>query len=79
MRPIKFLSQMNIKGVGQIHIKGCEFNQKRCEFKIFQNLSERFLNNSNYDKFHGGGGFSHPYVIMHKYFVKRPKMQKMNT
>ncbi len=22
---------------------------------------------SNYDNFHGGGGFSHVYVIMHKY------------
>ncbi len=27
----------------------------------------------------GGGGFSHLYVIMHKYFIKKPKMQKMNT
>ncbi len=25
---------------------------------------------SNYDSFHGGSGFSHAYVIMHKYFVK---------
>jgi hypothetical protein len=32
------------------------------------------LDNSNYDHFHGGGGFSHAYVIMHKYFVKKPKM-----
>jgi hypothetical protein len=37
------------------------------------------MNYSNYDNFHGGGGFSHPYVIMHKYFVKKPKMQQMNT
>jgi hypothetical protein len=26
------------------------------------------LDISNYDNFHGGGGFSHVYVIMHKYF-----------
>jgi len=32
------------------------------------------LDNLNYDNFHGGGVFSHPYVIMHKYFVKNPKM-----
>ncbi len=34
------------------------------------------LNNSNYDNFHGGGEFSHAYVIMYKYFGKKPKMQK---
>ncbi len=39
------------------------------------------LDNSNYDNFHGGGGggFSHLYVIMHKYFVKKLEMKKMNT
>jgi len=31
----------------------------------------KILDNSNYDHFHGGGGFSHPYVVMHKYFVKK--------
>jgi hypothetical protein len=36
------------------------------------------LDNSNYDNFHGGGDFSHAYVIMHKYFGKKPKMQKIN-
>jgi hypothetical protein len=34
------------------------------------------LDNSNYDDFHGGNAFSHAYVNMHKYFVKKPKMQK---
>jgi hypothetical protein len=34
------------------------------------------LDNLNFDHFHGGGGFSHLYVIMHKYFVKKPYMQK---
>jgi hypothetical protein len=34
------------------------------------------LNNSNYDNFHGGGEFSHAYVIMYKYFGKKSKMQK---
>ncbi len=32
------------------------------------------LDNSNNDNFHGGGGFSHSYVIMHKYIVKKPEM-----
>jgi hypothetical protein len=35
------------------------------------------LDTSNYDSFHGGGGgFSHLYVIMHKYFVKIPKISQ---
>jgi isopentenyl phosphate kinase len=37
------------------------------------------LDNSNYDILHGGGGFSHVYVIMHKYFSKNLEMQKMST
>jgi hypothetical protein len=37
------------------------------------------MDNSNYDNFHGGGDFSHAYVSMHKYFGKKPKMQKMST
>jgi len=36
------------------------------------------LNNSNYDNLHGGGDFSYAYVIMHKYFGKKQKMQKIN-
>jgi hypothetical protein len=31
------------------------------------------LDNPNYDHFHGGGDFSHAYVIIHKYFGKKPK------
>ncbi len=38
----------------------------------------KILDTSNYDNFHGGGDFSHAYVIMHKYFGKKPKMQKIN-
>jgi hypothetical protein len=38
---------------------------------------EKF-DNSYYDNLHGGGDFSHAYVIMHKYFGKQLKMQKMN-
>ncbi len=37
------------------------------------------MNNSNYDNLHGGGYFSHAYVILHKYFRKKSEMQKMNT
>jgi hypothetical protein len=36
------------------------------------------LDNSNYDNFHGGDDFWHAYEIMHKYFGKKPQMQKMN-
>jgi hypothetical protein len=39
----------------------------------------KILDNSNYDNLHGGGDFSHAYVIMHKYFCKKSEMQKMNT
>jgi len=37
------------------------------------------LDNSNNNKFHGGADFSHAYVIMHKYFGKKPEIKKMNT
>ncbi len=36
------------------------------------------FDNSYYDNLHGGGDFSHAYVIMHKYFGKQLEMQKMN-
>ncbi len=39
----------------------------------------KILDNSNYDNYNGGGDFSYAYVVMHKYFGKKPKMQKMNT
>jgi hypothetical protein len=42
-------------------------------------LKWKILDNSNYDNLHGGGDFSHVYVIMHKYFDKNLKMQKMST
>jgi hypothetical protein len=32
------------------------------------------LDNSYYDNFHGGGDFSHEYVIMQKYFGKKLEM-----
>jgi hypothetical protein len=34
------------------------------------------LDDENYDNFHGGGDFSHAYVIMLKYFGKKLEMQK---
>jgi hypothetical protein len=37
------------------------------------------LDDSYYDNLHGGGGFSHAYVIMLEYFGKKPKMLKMNA
>jgi len=37
------------------------------------------LDNLNYDNSHGGGGFSHPYVIMHKYFVEKPNGKKKES
>jgi len=36
----------------------------------------KILDNSNYDNLHGGGDFSHAYVIMHKYFDKKTKNVK---
>ncbi len=33
------------------------------------------LDKSNHNNFHGGGDFSHAYVIMNNYFGKKPKMQ----
>ncbi len=39
----------------------------------------KILNNLNHTNFHGGGDFSHMYVIMHQYFVKKLEMQKLNT
>jgi hypothetical protein len=39
----------------------------------------KILDDSDYDNLHGGDGFSHAYVIMHKYFGKKQKMVKMNT
>jgi hypothetical protein len=38
----------------------------------------KILDNSNYDNLDGGGDFSHAYIIMHKYFGKKPKMQRIN-
>ncbi len=38
----------------------------KCKWKILDNL--------NYDHFHGGGEFSHAYVIMHKYFGQKLEM-----
>jgi hypothetical protein len=37
------------------------------------------LDSSIYDNSYGGGDFSHAYVIMHQYFDKNLKMQKMDT
>ncbi len=31
----------------------------------------KILDNSNYDNLHGGGDFSHAYVVMYKYFCKK--------
>jgi len=62
----------------------CHFFATRLKdfvFAIFQiqnlngiNLSERYWIIQNHDNFHGGGVFSHVYIIMHKYFVKKPEM-----
>jgi hypothetical protein len=37
-------------------------------------FKQEILDNSNYHSFHGGGDFSHAYVIMHKYFGKKPEL-----
>jgi hypothetical protein len=52
----------------------CYFQNKKSKWNKFK---WEILDNSYYDDFHNGGGFSYAYVIMHKYFVKKSKMQKM--
>jgi hypothetical protein len=39
---------------------------------IMENTLTVINDNSNYDHFHSGGDFLHLYVIMHKYFGKKP-------
>jgi len=55
----------------------CFCNLPNTKFK-WNKFKWKILDNSNYDNFHGGGGFSHLYVIMHKYFVQKLEMQRMN-
>jgi hypothetical protein len=37
----------------------------------WNNFKCKILDNTNYVKFHGGGDFSHVYVILHQYFDKK--------
>jgi hypothetical protein len=48
------------QGLCFCHLPNIESKWNKFKWKI--------LDNSNYDHFHGGGEFSHAYVIMHKYF-----------
>ncbi len=43
----------------------CDFLNIKFKWNKFK---WEILDNLNYDNFHGGGDFSHAYVIMHKYF-----------
>jgi hypothetical protein len=66
-----------------LHFKIRKNSLKFANFKV-QNeechyYEWKILNNSNYDNFHGGGDFSHAYVIIHTCFGKKLKMQKMST
>jgi hypothetical protein len=54
----------------------CYFPNTKFKWNKFK---REILDNSNHDNFHGRGSFSHPFVIMHKYFVKKLELQKMNT
>jgi hypothetical protein len=51
----------------------CYLPNPKCKWNKFK---WEVLDNSKFNNFHGGDGFSHAYVIMHKYFVKKTKMQK---
>jgi len=48
----------------------CYLPNIECKWNKFK---WEILDNSNYDNFHGGGDFSHAYVIMHKYFGKKTR------
>jgi hypothetical protein len=53
----------------------CFYYLPNIKFK-WNKFKWEILDNSNYDNFHGGGDFSHVYVIMHKYFGKKTKNTK---
>jgi hypothetical protein len=55
-----------IQGLCFCYLPNIKFIQNKCKWEI--------LDYSNHDNFHGGGDFSHEYVIMHKYIGKKPKM-----
>jgi hypothetical protein len=55
-----------IQGVCFCYLPNIESKWNKFKWKI--------LDNSNNDNFHGGGEFSHAYVIMHKYFGKKLEM-----
>jgi len=87
-RPIKMVLDFKVKFLGIFRIKAPLFGHKtqRFYFCYLQNIKFKWkqfkwkiLDNSNYDNLHGGGDFSHAYVIMNKYFCKKLNMQKMNT
>jgi hypothetical protein len=54
-----------IQGLCFCNLPNIESEWNKCKWKI--------LDNSNYDNLHGGGDFSHLYVIMHEYFGKKSK------
>jgi hypothetical protein len=56
---------IGFKGLCFCYLPNTKFKWNKFKWEI--------LDNSNYDNFHGGGGFSHQYVIMHKYFIKKSK------
>jgi hypothetical protein len=75
---IFFLSQFGIQLFMNIFMIKVPFFRHKIEglcFCYLPNIASKWnkfkwkiLSNSNYDHFHGGGDFSHAYVIMHKYF-----------
>jgi len=78
--------QIVLRGIFTIKVSIFDYRIQGLFFGYLPNIESKWnkfkrkiLDNSNYDNFHGGGDFSHVYVIMHKYFGKKTKMQKMNT
>ncbi len=77
---------MALWGIFTIRVPFVDHKIQALCFCYFPNIESKWnklkweiLDNSNYDNFHGGGDFSHAFVIMHKYFGKKSKMQKINT
>jgi len=83
---VKFKTKKRSMGILTIKVPLFDHSIQGLCFCYLPNIESKWnkfklevLDNSNYDHFHCGGDFSHAYVIMHKYFVKKSKMQKINT
>jgi len=80
IKPSK-MGNIRVHGIFTIRVPFFDHKTQGLCFCYLPNIKSKWnifkweiLDNLNYNNFHGGGDFSHVYVIMHKYFVKNPKM-----